>query len=558
MPDLGLSPRRKRLPRSEASNHIPAEAFSSDALLYGALQLLAHATRLTWCTRMNRSTLVTIREIGRGGAGIVEEVWPGRFAEKPVALKRLNVLARKDAEAVARFRREVRILKGFDHPHIVKILHADLNSDDPWFLMPLADGNLADEVQPSTGFSDERIREVFIPVLEAVAYAQQRNVVHRDIKPQNVLMLDGQVVISDFGLGRQFDSASTTLTITGHVGGTHGYTAPEQWIDMSAVDIRSDIYALGSLLYEMATGTNPSAFNPMALTGGYRYLVNRCRSFEPDGRYSSVNQLRDDFDRLSRFDSDITPLADRALRLLETAEVNGEHRQALVSLYVQHPNDETLFQTTVAHWSKQLVTTLARETPNDLNAVVTAFDAHVSGNLNFDFVDVVADFLVTVCDASGELDLRKLVLTRLLVMGAKHSRWHAGGKFAQLARQATSPSEAFLVRDVLMENEYEAKWVEEWIQEEGAVPMILNALSEPSQDGNFGNTLETPSAITTSQGIISPAPFSAEQSVRHPKFGTGRIVEVTLRRDDQELYVDFGVQGRKRLRASFARLEIIE
>ena len=195
------------------------------------------------------------RELGRGGMATVYLV-RDRQHERPVALKVLHpeLAASLGAE---RFQREIRLAANLQHPHILGVYDSGDVDGYLWFTMPFVDGeSLRDRIN----------REKQLPINEAVRicreaalaldYAHRQGVVHRDIKPDNILLIDGQAMVADFGIARAAGSGES-LTQTGMAIGTPGYMSPEQASGETRVDARTDVYALACVLYEMLAGEPP-------------------------------------------------------------------------------------------------------------------------------------------------------------------------------------------------------------------------------------------------------------------------------------------------------------
>ena len=197
------------------------------------------------------------RELGRGGMATVylaEDLKHGRR----VALKvlRPELIPTLGAE---RFHREIRIASGLQHPHILSIHDSGEALGVLYYAMPYVEGEslrarLAREVQLP---ADEAVRIVG-EVAEALAFAHAAGVLHRDIKPENILLASGHALVADFGIARAIDAAgSERLTETGLALGTPHYMSPEQASGSRVLDARSDLYALGCVLYEMLAGEPP-------------------------------------------------------------------------------------------------------------------------------------------------------------------------------------------------------------------------------------------------------------------------------------------------------------
>jgi hypothetical protein len=245
--------------------------------------------------RPNKPAL--LKKIGSGGFGVV---WVAEAKGQPkhIALKELNSPI-GGSDPLLRFQREIRIIQCLSHPNIIDVLDADLGSDDPWFTMPLAVSSVADRLSDYGKDTQLALRD-FREVLEGVTYAHGMNVIHRDIKPDNILILEpGNIVLSDFGLGKNLESTSTPLGFTRDSAGigTENYCAPEQEENINSADARSDIYSLGIVLYEMLTGmrhTTNVALNKVQEP--LSSIISRCIEEDPKDRYQAVQDLLADFD----------------------------------------------------------------------------------------------------------------------------------------------------------------------------------------------------------------------------------------------------------------------
>ncbi len=206
-----------------------------------------------------------LQQIGKGGMG---EVWMAdqlRPVTRRVAIKLIHpeLISR---HAIARFEAERQALSMMDHPNIAKVLDAGETSDGrPYFAMELVRGIPLTEYCNRNRLTPRERLELVIPICQAIQHAHQKGVIHRDIKPTNILvaLTDGKPVpkVIDFGLAKALQVRLTDKTLYtefGKVVGTLNYMSPEQAeLDNLSVDARTDIYSLGILLYELLTGSTP-------------------------------------------------------------------------------------------------------------------------------------------------------------------------------------------------------------------------------------------------------------------------------------------------------------
>ncbi len=265
-----------------------------------------------------------LAELGHGGMGRVYKVLH-RGLGKVYALKVLHEHLAKDANLIARFHNEARIMASLRHPNIVQVFDIDRDSDRHYFVMEYIEGRtLGDRLKDRTPLPVAEAVAISRRIGEALAYAHQQQppIIHRDIKPTNIMLESdtGRVVVTDFGIAKLLDIERTYQTLTGFTVGTPSYAAPEQLRSAKDLDGRADIFPLGLVMYEMLAGRpffddltpeeiiGQKLYDPRELTPelgpavpmALQHIIRRAIAKDREQRYPSVAALLED---LSRFEN---------------------------------------------------------------------------------------------------------------------------------------------------------------------------------------------------------------------------------------------------------------
>ena len=202
-------------------------------------------------------------QIGVGGMGVVYSATYLKNG-KTVAIKVLSPGLMSDPKVVKRFEREMEILKRLNHPNIVKYYGGGLDKDQRYYVMEYVDGgSLLDILRKRDRLTWDKAIQVGRQVSSALEHAHNAGIIHRDLKPANLFITrKGRLKLGDFGIAR--DTEATALTAAGKTVGTYAYMAPEQIQAGPAISRKTDLYALGCLLYEVIVGETPfQSENPM-------------------------------------------------------------------------------------------------------------------------------------------------------------------------------------------------------------------------------------------------------------------------------------------------------
>ena len=269
-----------------------------------------------------------VRPLGQGGMGAVFLAEDTKLDRK-VALKVLPTEMAQSADRIERFRREAKSVAALNHPHIVTLFSVEEDAGTHYLTMEWVEGESLDHTLPPSGLALPKVFDIGIALADALGAAHERGIIHRDLKPANVIVTkDGRVKVLDFGLAKLLaeqepapsapDATATvakgeTLTAAGTIMGTMPYMSPEQ-IGGEALDARSDIFSLGVVLYELATGRRPFAGKNPAETASAILrdaprplaesrqdaprqlvrIVDHCLQKDPDARFQTAKDVRNE------------------------------------------------------------------------------------------------------------------------------------------------------------------------------------------------------------------------------------------------------------------------
>jgi serine/threonine protein kinase len=211
-------------------------------------------------TTIDNGKYTILGQLGKGGMSIVYKARHNAM-DRIVAIKTLKMQMMSNPSIVSRFEREVKLLSKLDHPNVVTVYNCVMVQNQPYFVMDCLTGQSLQELLRAEGrMSPQRAQQIFIQCCAAVEHAHRKGVIHRDIKPGNIMITPGSggrdmVKVVDFGLARLAEDAQK-LTQSGEIWGSPLYMSPEQ-AAAQELDARSDIYSLGTVMFETLTGSPP-------------------------------------------------------------------------------------------------------------------------------------------------------------------------------------------------------------------------------------------------------------------------------------------------------------
>lgn len=389
----------------------------------------------------------TVREIGRGGFGVVEEVETKkgeRFATKTLVYPS-NASKADKADLRARFEREVKYQSAIDHRHVVPILGKNLKDDPPWFVMPLAEGSLQKELRDDRTLGGNPKKAIF-DLLAGLEEVHRLGYKHRDLSPGNVLRFsdeDGSTyyAISDFGLMSPQAGVTTTLTDTNVAGGTLPYRAPECATSFRRATEQADIYSVGAILHDIfgTGGRIPHA--ELKANGEIGEVIAKCTKTNPRRRYKNVQELREAlYDVLQSDDLKFESDEDTHFgKLLQDNETLSDEQWD--ELFAHIDRQQSSWKSTKALLSairRTHVEGLLTSAPELFHALGMEYAEFASKHsFDFDFCDLIATIAQLFYD-DGEIDLQANIALAMLELGTSHNRWFVERKFVSMAAPSIS------------------------------------------------------------------------------------------------------------------------
>ncbi|MGV8073244.1 MAG: serine/threonine protein kinase [Syntrophobacteraceae bacterium] len=259
---------------------------------------------------MNYGRHRIVKELGRGAMGVVYQAHDPQI-DRLVALKVLRPDRVTTEAFLQRFMKEAKAIGRLSHPNMVVVYDVGEDHGTVYIAMEFLEGKPLDEIIKSEAFKPDEIIELGVQVAEALDYAHRKGIIHRDIKPSNIIVQpDGHIKITDFGIAHIEDPEAAQQTQAGEILGTPAYMSPEQVLSQP-VDGRSDLFSLGVILYELATGKRPFRgenlaamfrniteedppepikLNP-ALTRDMSRDIMRCLAKSPEQRFATGKDL---------------------------------------------------------------------------------------------------------------------------------------------------------------------------------------------------------------------------------------------------------------------------
>lgn len=325
---------------------------------------------------------------------------------------------------IQRFEREVRLLSRLNHPHVVKLIAANLVAEQKFYVMPLYQCSLS-SIIPGVGNDYSRQLLIINSILSGIQYLHSEGVIHRDLKPDNILYnSDADIVVTDFGLGIQINSDSSTMTKT-TVFGTYKYCSPEQAVNSHDVDYRTDIYSMGKIIEDIATsyGVNRN------LNSGIKMIIDKCTRQNKEERFNSIAELQkfvNNVYNLLMGVSDSQQLDDVLVRLSSNQVGNDELNDLALKLQKNSNKEKTeTFFANISDSAYQYLEKTHLVLMQDLvKSICNYWD---QGDWPFSYIDLVADCGSKIFRLSNNAEIKADILYLIMDLAVYYNRWYAMG-----------------------------------------------------------------------------------------------------------------------------------
>ena len=346
----------------------------------------------------------------------------------------VKFLEDSSSAAADRFKKEIRLTMRLSHPNIIKIISYDADGSRKWYIMPLYSSSLK-AVIPALYGEYGRQYAIISEILNGVEYLHSEGVLHRDLKPQNILYnSDSDIVINDFGLGRQVNSDSDRLTRIGDAFGTARYTAPEQLVDAMNADERSDIFSLGRIIEDIITGLSS---HPIP-TENLEYIITKCTQTNPARRFSTVVELKSAIDSvyqnlLGLVEYDAT---EELLSKLKLGSASSEEVYALAVKLLTYQNSDYLedFFRSISDALYQEIE--GRDSELAERLIIKLQKYYTGQGWGFGYTDTIGNNCERLYNISNDTIVKANLIFTVIEVGISHNRWHVMGIATRLIKKA--------------------------------------------------------------------------------------------------------------------------
>lgn len=398
-----------------------------------------------------------LEEIGKGGMGKVFRVEKDGI---PYALK----VCLEDAEDdVKRFKREVRLMSTIKHANVIEVVDSNLDYEFPYFIMPLCKYSL-DTIIPKLKDNPKISLKLLLDVCKGINAIHLSKIIHRDIKPKNILISQDDVIkVSDLGLGKFVFRDSSIITQSNQYMGTEGYI-PTEFYKLGGAknaDVRSDIFQLGKTIYNILTNSNPALIESDILPGGLLYIIRKCIADSPNNRYQNISELETALNNyLLSLEPKSNPLnyfkdlINISLESLKSNSYKKENVEEIISAIYSFKDNPEEFFNRFKEIPLKIIEIISSNFEHEANELIELYTVNTTRHfqedtMEFSDADSVANIMNNFFKGSKNLNIRLQSLSLTLFVSVYCNRYYAMDIFDNMLQSIKDNETATAVADML-------------------------------------------------------------------------------------------------------------
>ena len=369
-----------------------------------------------------------IKNVNRGGFGVIDMVLcddGNTYARKTFSpsdeFKNDQNLCDR---LKTRFIREVKTQKLLTSDYFIPIIYANLNVPNPYFIMPLADDVFTDEIVRSK--ESGRIPDGLGDILNALEFLHDKGLVHRDLKPQNILKHNGVWKLADFGLiSQDKEILSQTITTSKQAFGTTMYCAPEQVVEFNRITPQADIYSFGAILHDIFTDGNRVPYSTLSGQGEIGQIIHKCTEQKKEHRFKTIKSIRSkllSFLSMERNES----LTESDLKWEELFQEATSWNEDTFEGYTFYLKSNSKIQNHTLNKVNEEILEYFLSLNKDLfyDFTLTYLDWVYNKSFNFDYCDVIVNLIHWIFENSTDIEVRSRCAITAAELGRSHNRWY--------------------------------------------------------------------------------------------------------------------------------------
>ncbi|WCC43995.1 protein kinase [Tenacibaculum finnmarkense] len=390
-----------------------------------------------------------IENINRGGFGIIDKVECDdghEYARKSFApsdqFKGNQELCNK---LKSRFIREVKTQTLLPSKYFMPIIFSDLNCPEPYFLMPIAEDVFSNEIENSK--KDNKYPEGLGDILNALEFLHNSGLVHRDLKPQNILKHNGTWKLADFGLiSQDKEILSQTITTSNNAFGTVMYCAPEQIAEFKRITPQADIYSFGAILHDIFSKNNRIPYSQLTAEGEIGYIIERCTKKDKNKRFKDIKLLRA---KLLSFiskpkNTDSNEFDEEWITKFEKVLEWDSDTFESFTFYIKQ--SDTIQQNVFFSVNQDIVTYLHSLDIDSFYELSLQYLQWIyNRSFDFSYCDVVIDNIYLIYNLSSDIEVKSRCVISASELGRYHNRWYVMEYFVKMCNSDINDSLAFRI-----------------------------------------------------------------------------------------------------------------